>query len=80
VAVLGNLEGSWKCSTAPGYSPGFWRWLDILDINEPFNTALAPSLMPARSGWWWWRASRVVNDLDPLGVSMGLQPIDEFPA
>ena len=40
---------------------------------------MAPSLVPTRSGWWWWRASRVIHDLDPLGNSMGIQPIDEFP-
>jgi YYY domain-containing protein len=80
VAVLGNLEGFLEVLYSARLLPAaFWRWLDILDINEPFNTALAPSLMPARSGWWWWRASRVVNDLDPLGNSIGLQPIDEFP-
>ena len=35
--------------------------------------------MPTRSGWWWWRASRVIHDLDPNGNTMGVQPIDEFP-
>nr|NIV29697.1 hypothetical protein [Anaerolineae bacterium] len=36
-------------------------------------------MIPARSGWWWWRASRVIHDLDPAGNSMGVQPINEFP-
>jgi len=35
--------------------------------------------MPTRSGWWWWRASRVIHELDPTGQTMGIQPIDEFP-
>lgn len=79
VAVLGNLEGFLELLYSARLLPaGFWRWLDILEINEPFTTVEA-SLMPTRSGWWWWRASRVINDLDPLGQSMGIQPIDEFP-
>ncbi|HSR30704.1 MAG TPA: DUF2298 domain-containing protein, partial [Anaerolineae bacterium] len=80
VAVLGNLEGFLEVLYSARLLPeGFWRWLDIKDINGPFNLELAPSLMPARSGWWWWRASRVIHELDPAGNSMGLQPIDEFP-
>ena len=80
VAVMGNLEGFLEVLYGRRLLPEpFWRWLDILDINEPFNPALAPSLMPTRSSWWWWRASRVINDLDPLGNSMSIQPIDEFP-
>ena len=80
VAVLGNLEGFLESLYSLRLLPmGFWRWLDIKDINEPFNLATAPGLMPARGGWWWWRASRVIHDLDPAGGSMGIQPIDEFP-
>jgi YYY domain-containing protein len=80
VAVLGNLEGFLEMLYSARLLPqAFWRWLDILELNEPFNTSLAPSLLPVRNGWWWWRASRVINDLDPLGNSMGVQPIDEFP-
>jgi YYY domain-containing protein len=80
VAVLGNLEGFLEVLYAARLLPlGFWQWLDIEDINLPFDPAVAPSLAPTRSGWWWWRASRVIHDLDPLGNSMGIQPIDEFP-
>ncbi len=80
VAVLGNLEGFLEMLYGIRLLPeGFWQWLDIEDINQPFDLALAPSLLPARSGWWWWRASRVIRDLDPLGIPMGIQPIDEFP-
>jgi YYY domain-containing protein len=80
VAVLGNLEGFLETLYSARLLPeGFWRWLDIKDINLPFDPNLAPSLMPTRSGWWWWRASRVIHDLDPAGNSMGVQPIDEFP-
>ncbi len=80
VAVLGNLEGFLEALYSTRLLPqGFWQWLDIKDINLPFDSSTAASLIPTRSGWWWWRASRVIHDLDPLGNSMGIQPIDEFP-
>jgi YYY domain-containing protein len=80
VAVLGNLEGFLEVLYSLKALPyRFWQWLDIVGINQPFNPAQAPSLIPARSGWWWWQASRVINDLDPLGKPMGIEPIDEFP-
>jgi YYY domain-containing protein len=80
VAVLGNLEGFFEALYGAKVLPeGFWRWLDIKDINMPFDPSATASWIPARSGWWWWRASRVIHDLDPAGKSMGIQPIDEFP-
>ena len=80
VAVMGNLEGFLEVLYSARLLPdGFWRWLDILDINQAPSLSTSASLMPSRSGWWWGRASRVVHDLDPLGSSMGVQPIDEFP-
>jgi YYY domain-containing protein len=80
VAVMGNLQGFLEVLYASQLLPlSFWQWLDIKDINQPFDLATNPSLLPSRSGWWWWRASRVIHDLDPLGNSMGIQPIDEFP-
>ncbi len=79
VAVLGNLEGFFEVLYSLKALPAsFFRWLDIQEINGAFGTA-APSLMPTRGGWWWWRASRVINDLDPLGKPMPIEPIDEFP-
>jgi YYY domain-containing protein len=80
VAVMGNLEGFFEMLYSARLLPvSFWQWLDIKEINLPFDLALEPSLIPARSGWWWWRASRVIHDLDPAGTSMGVQPINEFP-
>jgi YYY domain-containing protein len=79
-AVLGNLEGFLEVLYSLRALPqGFWKWLDIKDINQPFTPELGASLVPVRSGWWWWRASRVIHDLDPAGNSIGVQPIDEFP-
>jgi YYY domain-containing protein len=80
VAVMGNLEGFLEVLYSLRALPmGFWQWLDIKDINQPFDPVAGASLVPGRSGWWWWRASRVIHDLDPQGNSMGIQPIDEFP-
>jgi YYY domain-containing protein len=74
VGILGNLEGLLEVLHARGLgSPGFWKWLDIKDLNVP----------PQPGGWvptrfiWWWRASRVLHDRDLLGNSM--EVIDEFP-
>jgi YYY domain-containing protein len=79
VTTMGNLEGFLEVLYSAQLLPeGFWRWLDIKDINVPFPATEAPSLMPTRHIWWW-RASRVIHDLDPTGTSMGIQPIDEFP-
>jgi YYY domain-containing protein len=79
VAVLGNLEGFFESLYSLRLLPAsFWRWLDIPEISQAFDPTVAPSLMPTRS-WWWWRASRVINDLDPLGRPMPVAPIDEFP-
>lgn len=80
VGLLGNLEGFFELVRAlnlPFIGAGFWRWLDILDINEPAGTRLWPP--ETWRFWWWWRASRVIHDRDAAGLSIGLQPIDEFP-
>ncbi len=77
VAVIGNLAGLLDLLRGYRLLPqGFWTWLDIIDLNGPLETATWP---PSRAGWWWWRASRVIHDRDIAGVSIGLQPIDEFP-
>ncbi len=80
VGLLGNLEGFLELVRALNLSfvgAGFWRWLDILDINELPGTRLWPP--ETWRFWWWWRASRVIHDRDAAGLSIGLQPIDEFP-
>lgn len=80
VAVLGNLEGFFEALYSLKALPErFFRWLDIQEINGAFDPSVVPSLMPSRSGWWWWRASRVLNDLDPTGKPVPIEPIDEFP-
>jgi uncharacterized membrane protein len=45
VAVMGNLEGFLEVLYSARLLPlAFWRWLDILDINQPFDAAIGPSL------------------------------------
>jgi len=78
VAVLGNLEGLAEALYSLNLMLArFWAWLDIPDLNTP--VAGPVSWPPTRAGWWWWRASRVIHDRDIAGISIGLQPIDEFP-
>lgn len=80
LAVMGNLAGALELLHAlnlPALGARFWAWLDITDLSAAPAQRLWP---PAQwRYWWWWRASRVIHDRSPLGESIGLQPIDEFP-
>jgi YYY domain-containing protein len=83
LGMLGNLEGLLEVLHSRGLLPvSFWRWLDIIDINQP----------PTPNGWvptrfiWWWRASRVIHDCAFQGLLTGdcnppnnWEVIDEFP-
>ncbi|GAB4526304.1 MAG: hypothetical protein Kow0063_00410 [Anaerolineae bacterium] len=83
VGLLGNLQGLLEVFHSRGLLPAaFWRWLDIIDINQP----------PTPGGWvptrfiWWWRASRVIHDCSFQGLLTGdcnppnnWEVIDEFP-
>ncbi|MCS7222371.1 MAG: DUF2298 domain-containing protein [Anaerolineae bacterium] len=76
VAVLGNLEGVFEVLHARGLAPeALLRWLDVKDLG---TTPPSGQWIPT-DNWWWWRASRVIQDRDLLGRSIGVQPIDEFP-
>jgi YYY domain-containing protein len=80
--LVGNLGGLLEALRAlrVGWGSGaFWRWLDILELSEAPGGPLSLDPLQFRF-WWWWRSSRVINDLDLAGRSIGLQPIDEFPA
>ena len=91
VLVFGNLEGvlevihaqhwlgPWLPNEEGVLQARFWSWLDIKDLV--FAPAGDPSWTPRNFGtnyWWWWRASRVINDVNFLGIQQEL--IDEFPA
>ncbi len=76
VALLGNLEGVFEVLHARGLAPeALLRWLDVKDLGATLPTG---QWIPT-DNWWWWRASRVIQDRDLLGRSIGVQPIDEFP-
>ena len=84
VLLVSNVEGFlhvlhtrgffWHTDASGQPISSFWRWLDIVDLNQPPAQPLA--WVPTRF-WWWWRASRVVQDYD---FSRGPREIiDEFP-
>jgi len=84
--LVSNLEGFlemlharglfWQPGSG-GYQSSFWKWLNILEINNP--PSLPFGWTPERpAGIWWWRASRVLQDFDWSGQSREI--IDEFPA
>ncbi|UCC89250.1 MAG: hypothetical protein JSV81_08060 [Anaerolineales bacterium] len=83
VGVLGNLEGLLEVLHSRGLLPAsFWRWLDIIDINQPPTPG---AWIPSRFIWWW-RASRVIHDCSFQGLVTGdcnppnnWEVIDEFP-
>jgi YYY domain-containing protein len=76
VAILGNLESIFEVLYSKGLgSASFWNWLDIKELVS--NGQVTGRWFDLGSGWWWWRASRVIHDKDLLGNSM--EVIDEFP-
>jgi len=77
VALMGNLEGLLEALRSKGIgSEFFWKWLDVPGLWE--NVTVTGDWFPG-IGWWWWRGSRVIRDLDLQGQPIGIQPIDEFP-
>ncbi len=84
VLIVSNFEGFldmlhsrglfWKLNADGTLQSGFWRWLDIQDLNSAPSQPL--TWIPDRF-WWWWRASRVLQDYDLRGASKEI--IDEFP-
>ncbi len=76
VAIVGNLEGIFEVLYSKGLgSAGFWSWLDIKELVT--KGQVTGKWFDLGSGWWWWRASRVIHDKDLLGNSV--EVIDEFP-
>ena len=76
LAILGNLEAIFEVLHSKGLgSDAFWNWLDIKELVS--NGQVTGRWFDLGSGWWWWRASRVIHDKDLLGNSM--EVIDEFP-
>ncbi len=84
--VSGNLEGFldvlwarqafWRLQPDGSLASSFWRWLNIQELTTA--PSRPPTWLPYRDGgFWWWRASRVVHDVDLAGRSV--EVIDEFP-
>jgi YYY domain-containing protein len=73
---MGNLGGLMEgLQSSRALPEGFWRWLDIPGLAESGQSG---SFYPGH-GWWWWRSSRVLRDLDLSYQPVIFQPIDEFP-
>lgn len=86
ILLVSNIEGFlemlharglfWRQSTDGSWTSVFWKWLNILELDQA--PALPFSWQPERiGGTWWWRASRVVQDFDMSGQAKEI--IDEFP-
>jgi YYY domain-containing protein len=77
VALMGNLEGLLEAMFSKGLgSEAFWKWVDVPGLLE---SGRGTGQWFPGVGWWWWRGSRVISDLDLLGRPIPIQPIDEFP-
>jgi uncharacterized membrane protein len=86
VLLSGNLAGIlevlwskhifWRAGADGLLHSNFWSWIGLEDLENP--PIQAASWLPSRY-LWWWRGSRVIRDLNLLGVPIGLQSIDEFP-
>ncbi len=74
--VIGNFEGLFESLHNVGIgSPEFYQKLDINGLAEaPTSGSFVP-----QDNWWWWRASRVVNDHNPINGEH-IEVIDEFPS
>jgi YYY domain-containing protein len=74
VGVAGNLVGFLELLHARGLgSPAFWRWVDIPAlVQAPASGGWLPG-----PGWWWWRATRLIQDVNPFGKLP--EVITEFP-
>ncbi|MCG8377192.1 MAG: DUF2298 domain-containing protein, partial [Chlorobiales bacterium] len=85
VLLLGNVQGLlevlhanhsfWTVDAAGNWSSAFWSWLDLRVLADP---PLNEAALQPQGHWWWWRASRVIRDVNFLGVQQ--EVIDEFPA
>lgn len=74
--VIGNLEGVFEV----GYNAGIGSrdFYASLDLHSLQDVQPSGTFVP-QDNWWWWRASRVVNDVNPVGGGHS-EIIDEFPA
>lgn len=74
--VIGNLQGAVEVVyNAKIGDNAFYQELNLHGLHEvtPSGTGIPTD------NWWWWRASRVLNDINPVGGGH-VEVIDEFPA
>lgn len=74
--VIGNLQGAVEVAyNAKIGDNAFYAGLNLHGLHEvtPSGTGIP------QDNWWWWRASRVLNDINPAGGGH-VEVIDEFPA
>jgi YYY domain-containing protein len=77
VAFVGNLLVILEWLYAQGLNIGaIARWIDVHNFPE---NATQTGKWFIDYGWWWWRSSRVIEDVDLLGNRIEISPIDEFP-
>lgn len=74
--VMGNLEGLFEVGWNANIGPAeLYAALDLHGLEQAPQSGTG---IP-QDNWWWWRASRVVNDINPAGGGH-VEVIDEFPA
>ena len=83
LVLMGNFEAPLEVAHAAGWgTPGFWKHLDILDLNQPPAPLTDEQIAwPLRSDeGWWWRAAQLIHDYPPASISphlaavLGTQP------
>ncbi|MBV7329524.1 hypothetical protein KFU94_15010 [Chloroflexi bacterium TSY] len=75
VGVIGNLQVVFEWLHANGYNiAGLANWFQVHNFPEGANVT---NKWYIDLGWWWWRSSRVIEDLDFAGNH--IEVIDEFP-
>ena len=73
--LIGNYEALLEASHSKGWgSEAIYAWFDVHDLDRQIPSG---NFIPADS-YWWWRASRTVNDRDPVSGNH-VEVIDEFP-
>lgn len=65
VMLLGNLEGLLELLAARGWGDStFWQAVGVKGLAATSGTNILPP-----DGGWWWRASRVIPNIQPDGIT-----------